>query len=1225
MSKFPFITPDDILPYVNNELASLGIGASVGTLHLNKNIVHCTSKKYKGNIAVFVNEDNWRAGSVSGFCITSLKDNGAIKISKAVRDILGTDNRKLPSRSYEDIEKARQKAEFDLEVQKRNSERALQKVLAEYQRASENGVCAYFQRKNVKAYAGVRFNRDGAIVPLCGYEGGQLKIRSAQRITADSKKNANGLSYSKLFFPIGNRQNPSNIYFCEGYATASTIYESISNKNNSLVVMCVNSTNLPKVVDIFAEKYNDVCRAGGFTVCADNDMWKEPRSKCFAGFKSAATVATKWDKVLITYPLFSHDLLDIYQKYSPDPTKKFEPTDFNDQAFFDTVDVESVRFSAHEFLTQVYDIKNNSVVDYDKQQALVNLKWKAHQFNKFTTKLLDNQYVANELVAISKLWGELSNLPRINHPELIAIADAARPSDHTTVAPLLQKSAKERAQLKQELQLEKQAIKNELNEKLAALDALNLKPKERAAARREMRNQYRTTKVTIAKYALNPEFAMADPIANAKACYLSKFTAPHEKIATGAFREITTDWVDVPYLNNGDTSLLYLPMGSGKTTWIINQVTHLISKFLDTEQREPQIAVIAPLKSLVAETVRKLNDALKLAGISSQFQSYEVLKKNGGNSNLLVTTVHSARHFDMADYDLVIIDELHDVRRRFDNGMKDPSENYYSFLKAIATAKRFIGSDAFLTQRDVDFINELRGQSTLFYKMPTTSQILYILYETQKEVTQKAIDLAKSGQYFIFPVNSRAYAKQLEEAFDLAGIKFKKLVIYEENTGETEQSAFLDNPNAEIDNYQVIVYTPVISGGVSFDATATRKPRVILGYFTSKVGIASDAHQMLGRYRLQHGEITEYHICLDAPKTELPTISAQEKAITTEAKEIYERSKRRGEFKLSIDELRQMLTANVENDAFSKFKFALRDEIAIYQAQYFDDFITQAIAMGGKVTVAGVQVTDETLEILKNARQVLKDTEIANVRDCNNTTINQREYDEIENASRVTKKQYAQKQHFDYSRFTAKTEPLTDDEIEFLNSKGMARMGFLESSNCAFVPIWMQQSDEQVNLPLSERKTRLSRHEVAWRAVAAAGLEFDENGALVQTSESATIDINSKPVQDFFSWVWTQRHWINALSLPNVAKITDGFNKDFKWLNTLLSAMGIELLRKKVRCGNKFLSEYHIDIDHLDFINSILKRRFEKIHKPRLEEIAERAESDKNHTEYSVSTVFSIE
>ena len=712
-----------------------------------------------------------------------------------------------------------------------------------------------------------------------------------------------------------------------------------------------------------------------------------------------------------------------------------------------------------------------------------------------------------------------------------------------------------------------------------------------------MRNQYRTTKVTIEKYALNPEFAIADPIANAKACYLSKFTAPHEKIAAGVFREITTDWVDVPYLNNGDTSLLYLPMGSGKTTWIINQVTHLISKFLDTEQREPQIAVIAPLKSLVAETVRKLNDALKLAGISSQFQSYEVLKKNGGNSNLIVTTVHSSRHFDIADYDLVITDELHDVRRRFDNGMKDPSENYDSFLRAIATAKRFIGSDAFLTQRDVDFINELRGQSTLFYKMPTTSQMLYILYETQKEVTQKAIDLAKSGQEFIFPVNSRAYAKQLEVAFDLAGIKFKKLVIYEENTGETEQSSFLDNPNAEIDNYQVIVYTPVISGGVSFDATATRKPRVILGYFTSKVGIASDAHQMLGRYRLQPGETIEYHICLNAPRNELPTISAQEKAITAEAKEIYERSKRRGEFKLSIDELRQMLTANIENDAFSKFKFALRDEIAIDQAQYFDDFITQAIAMGGKVTVAGVQVTDETLEILKNARQVVKDTEIANVRECNNTTINQREYDEIENSSRVTQKQYAQKQHFDYSRFLAKTEPLTDDEIEFLNS----------------------------NLPLSERKARFSRHEVARRALTAVGLEFDESGALVQTSESATIDINSKPVQDFFSWVWTQQHWINALSLPNVAKVADGFNKNFKWLNTLLSAMGINMLRKKVRCGNKFLSEYHIDIDHLDFINSILKRRFEKIHKPRLEEIAERAESDKNYPENSVSAVFSIE
>lgn len=374
---FKNITPSDIINLVNDELsrlnASHNLGASMfSSLNFGINHVVCSSKKFKSSVKLYINKS---FGDFRGFVIHSQTKEGNLAACSGMdcwRALNDGNSRPIPrQKTAAEIEQARLDAEL-AESQKLAAEMARKgRAASIYARSSETGENAYLARKNVIAHKNVRFDSNKLIIPLYQFNAeNSLEIFAVQKIDL-GKKETNGLQKNS-FFPIGNLETPKNIYFAEGYATASSVYESLSCKNDSLVIMSVDSGNMLHVVDTFAEKFADVYNSYGFTICADNDLWKSDPAHRFTGFKTAHAIAQKHPNVLISYPFFRHEHVGFYEKYC----RTIAPTDFNDLARWDVGnhDAEQVKFSPSEFFSQIYDFATNSLCDFDKQQNLRELK-----------------------------------------------------------------------------------------------------------------------------------------------------------------------------------------------------------------------------------------------------------------------------------------------------------------------------------------------------------------------------------------------------------------------------------------------------------------------------------------------------------------------------------------------------------------------------------------------------------------------------------------------------------------------------------------------------------------------------------------------------------------------------------------------------------------------------------------------------------------------------------
>jgi hypothetical protein len=88
--------------------------------------------------------------------------------------------------------------------------------------------------------------------------------------------------------------------------------------------------------------------------------------------------------------------------------------------------------------------------------------------------------------------------------------------------------------------------------------------------------------------------------------------------------------------------------------------------------------------------------------------------------------------------------------------------------------------------------------------------------ETNNDLIVQAIDAAKKGGRVWLAFDGIDQARKACQNFIKAGIEPEKiLLVHAENKGDIRQALFLDKPNQESANYQVIIHTPVISSGVS--------------------------------------------------------------------------------------------------------------------------------------------------------------------------------------------------------------------------------------------------------------------------------------------------------------------------------------------------------------------------------------------------------------------------
>lgn len=133
----------------------------------------------------------------------------------------------------------------------------------------------------------------------------RTKEEKEQNIEYPSKKTGN-------FFIIGakNLNNVNEIFVCEGFATAASVYEATKKPT----VMAVDAGNLEVVITNIKEKYPKM----QITIAADNDIKRELENKPNVGKIKAYDIKNKYKDIKVVLPQFTKE--EIQKGYS----------DFND-------------------------------------------------------------------------------------------------------------------------------------------------------------------------------------------------------------------------------------------------------------------------------------------------------------------------------------------------------------------------------------------------------------------------------------------------------------------------------------------------------------------------------------------------------------------------------------------------------------------------------------------------------------------------------------------------------------------------------------------------------------------------------------------------------------------------------------------------------------------------------------------------------------------------------
>ena len=261
------------------------------------------------------------------------------------------------------------------------------------------------------------------------------------------------------------------------------------------------------------------------------------------------------------------------------------------------------------------------------------------------------------------------------------------------------------------------------------------------------------------------------------------------------------------------------PMGSGKTYGM----SQLISKV------KPVRALILSSRLTYTDNVIKdINH--RLLDHKIQFQSYLDLKDNVlNNVNYLVIQMESLHKLEDIDfnYDLLLIDESEACLRQFNSATmtnrKDVLwKNLATFKKLFVTAKRKVLLDAFISNRSIDFVENMHDTTencencVVLVNTKVESTRTAFQYKNESVWVQRILqEICQNKKVVIFwgsKSKGCAFEKYLSE--NLTGIKVK---YYHSDGCNKEMKADLENVRETWKDTDVLMYTSKITVGVNFD------------------------------------------------------------------------------------------------------------------------------------------------------------------------------------------------------------------------------------------------------------------------------------------------------------------------------------------------------------------------------------------------------------------------
>ena len=214
----------------------------------------------------------------------------------------------------------------------------------------------------------------------------------------------------------------------------------------------------------------------------------------------------------------------------------------------------------------------------------------------------------------------------------------------------------------------------------------------------------------------------------------------------------------------------------------------------------------------------------------------------------------------------IFIDEATQVKRQFtsDTFLKNPNANrsFKMFQHIIKNAKHIHLMDANLDAEVIKWIQEMRGSKT------EPVEIFWNEHKNLKgreiRITESDIDILRLAQQDLKDnkrifISSNSKVDKIRAYGDLLTTEGKKtLCIHAETLNDENVKKALINPNEEWGKYDLVICSPSIQSGISYDKPDTFN--TVYGIFGNYSSAPQDCGQMLNRIRHPKNNITSISI-----------------------------------------------------------------------------------------------------------------------------------------------------------------------------------------------------------------------------------------------------------------------------------------------------------------------------------------------------------------------------
>lgn len=279
------------------------------------------------------------------------------------------------------------------------------------------------------------------------------------------------------------------------------------------------------------------------------------------------------------------------------------------------------------------------------------------------------------------------------------------------------------------------------------------------------------------------------------------------------------------------------PMGSGKTEKLIAPLM----------QAAPKAAYIAHRVSLVGDAAIRLNTqhyrgvlAAEMACVTHLaccVNSISLPKFHNGDGRSWFTTV-----------DTLCIDEASQVLRHVATGPVDqPTKVMDGLVESIQSARQVLMCDADANDSLIELCEMARpGETIHVLEVDAANDHIRVDHSDHETVWQQALDAAVAGERVLVALDAAESAKKLAVMIEQQRPDARVLLVHKDSKANADAERFLDRPNEEATRWDVLIYSPAISSGVSITTEHFTRH---FGIFSGQTVGPSDAIQMLRRDR----------------------------------------------------------------------------------------------------------------------------------------------------------------------------------------------------------------------------------------------------------------------------------------------------------------------------------------------------------------------------------------